>query len=208
LAALEVRRVRVPGTDPKAGQPRMVADLYASMGGIVWDEPGGGDSSKTLQLAAPQWVSFNGPLSSEPAISKELPRWISSDPVPQQDRWASPAISKALTTDRLARLGLLEAVQRPQRDVRWLALRCLGYIGQFDDMVKALNDPIHKTEWADFFVPQLREAVGRDADTADAVRLALEKQYPQRAAELYRMLWGYTDKDLQTGGDKELVKRT
>ena len=31
--------------------------------------------------------------------------------------------------------------------------------------------------------------------------MALEKQYPQQAAELYRMLWRYTDKQLEFGDD-------
>ena len=72
-------------------------------------------------------------------------------------------------------------------------------------MVKALNDPARKLDWPEY-VDQLREAVARDSESAAAVRLALEKQYPQQAADLYRMLWGYTDKDLQTGADKDLVK--
>jgi hypothetical protein len=72
--------------------------------------------------------------------------------------------------------------------------------------VKALNDPARKFDWSDFYIDQLREAVARDLDSAAAVRLALEKQYPQQAADLYRMLWGYTEKDLQAGADKDLVK--
>ena len=46
VAALEVRRVHVPGTNPEAGPPHVVADLYASTGSIVWDEPGGGETSE------------------------------------------------------------------------------------------------------------------------------------------------------------------
>ena len=202
VAALEVRRVRVPGTNPEKGPPHVVADLYASTGSIVWDEPGGGEGPKTLPLAAPQWVSFNATLTSEPAISKELPKWITAEPISALDRRASISLANplALPPDRLARLALLEVVtSRPQKEVRWLALRCLGYIGQFDDMVKALNDPARKLDWPEY-VDQLREAVARDSASAAAVRLALEKQYPQQAADLYRMLWGYTDKDLQTGG--------
>ena len=166
----------------------------------MWDEPGGGEAPKTLQLAAPQWVSFNAALTSEPAISKELPKWITAEPISALDRRASISLAQplALPTDRLARLALLEVVtSRPQKEVRWLALRCLGYIGQFDDMVKALNDPARKLDWPEY-VDQLREAVARDSESAAAVRLALEKQYPQQAADLYRMLWGYTDKDLQS----------
>ena len=44
-------------------------------------------------------------------------------------------------------------------------------------------------------------AVDRDSESAAAVRMALEKQYPQQAADLYRMFWGYTDKQLEAGDD-------
>ena len=71
-------------------------------------------------------------------------------------------------------------------------------------MVAALNDPARRLEWPEY-VDQLREAVARDAESAAAVREALENQYPQQAALLYRMLWGYSDKDLQDGADKTLV---
>ena len=36
---------------------------------------------------------------------------------------------------------------RPQKEVRWLALGLLAYIGQFGDMVKALDDPARKLDW-------------------------------------------------------------
>ena len=115
------------------------------------------------------------------------------------DRKASPVIAQSLPTDEPARLKLLELVtSRPQSEVKWLSLRCLGYVGQFRDMVVALNDVAQKSHWPEY-IDALRAAVDRDAETAAAVRMALEKQYPQQAAELYRMLWRYTDKQLEFG---------
>ena len=205
VAALEVRRIHVPGTDPEVGPPHVVANLYAATGGVVWDETGGGQGGKTTQLAAPQWVGFNADLTLAPAASKELPKWIESDIMGRLERGASAAIAQALPTDSPARLRLLELTSRPQKEVRWLALRCLGYIGQYRDMVTVLNDTAHKLDWSDY-IDQLCEAVARDSESAAAVRLALEKQYPQQAADLYRMLWSYSDKDLETGEDIKLVR--
>ena len=103
-------------------------------------------------------------------------------------------------------MGLLELViSQRQREVKWLALRCLGCLGQFRDMVAALNEPAHRLEWSDYYIDELRAAVGRDADTAAAVRAALEQQYPQQAATLYRMLWGYSNEQLAAGDDAKLV---
>ena len=120
------------------------------------------------------------------------------------ERRASAAISQSLSAERPARLGLLELMARPQKEVRWLSLRCLGYVGYFHDLVAALNDSAHKLDWPDY-IDELRVAVARDADTAAAVRADLENQYPQQAAALYRMLWGYTDEDLSSGEDANLV---
>ena len=206
VAALEVRRLHVPGTNPEAGPPQVVADLYASTGSAVWGEIGGGGDGKTLRLTAPQRVRFNGELTSEPVASKALPPWIVAESIGDLDRRASKAIEQSLQTDRLARLGLLElATSRPQKEVRWLALRCLGYLGQYHDMVAALNDPAYKPYWPDY-IDQLREGVARDAESAEAIRLGLEKQHPQQSVDLYRMLWGYTNDDLRAGADKNLVK--
>jgi hypothetical protein len=208
VAALDVRRIHAPGTDPEAKPPHVVAKLYATTGTLLWEENGGREGRKKLQLLPPQWVSFNGPLTSAPAASKDLPPWITADGISPLDRRASASIAQlqALPTDRLARVALLElTTSRPQKEVKWLALRCLACLGQYRDMVASLGDAARKPVWPDHIV-ELREAVARDADSAAAVRLALEKQYPQQATELYRMLWGYSDKDLQGGEDAKLVR--
>ena len=146
-------------------------------------------------------MGFDGPSTSPPTAAKELPKWIAAEPISFLDRLASSAIAQALATDRPARVGLLElATSRPQKEVKRLALCCLGCVGQFRDMVAALNEPAQKLEWADYYIDELRAAVARDSETAAAVRLALENQYPQQAAMLYRMLWGFSENDLQSGG--------
>lgn len=206
VVALDVRRVRVPGSDPENGPARIAADLYAATGGISWEETVDGAGTPPLRLAASHRLSFDANLTSPPAETKELPPWIESLPLGALDRRASASIAEALPSDRLARVGLMElAVSRPQREVKWLALRCLGYVGQFDDMALALDDSANKLLWSDY-VDELRAAVGRDPESAAAVRLALEKQFPQQAGALYRMLWGYTNQDLQAGLDTALVR--
>ena len=148
---------------------------------------------------------FQRRLDIGAATSKDLPPWIAAERIGMLDHRASVTLAKELPTDRLARIGLLELnASRPQKEVKWLALQYLGAVGQFRDMVLALNDPVHRLEWPEY-IDQLHEAVARDAESAAAVRLALEKQFPQRATLLYRILWGYNDKDLQDGGDKTLI---
>jgi hypothetical protein len=158
-------------------------------------------------MAPLQRLSFDGSLTVPPAIAKELPPWVVGEPIKQLDSRASSEIARTLQTDQSARVGLLELTSHVRKEVRWLALRCLGYVGQFRDMVAALNDaaPAHRLDWPEY-IEQLREAVARDSESAAAVRQALEQQYPQQAAELYRMLRGYSDRNLQEGADRDLVR--
>ncbi len=206
VVAVEVHRVRTPGVNPETEPARVTATLGVATGNIAWQEMVDGKLSEPLPLAASQRLSFDGLTVSAIATVKELPRWISQEPMSGLDRRASSAIGQALQTDRPARVSLLEiATSRPQREVKWLSLRCLGYVNQFHDIVATLGDPARRLEWPDY-IDELHAAVNRDPETAAAVRMALDKQYSQQAAQLYRMLWGYTDKDLEAGEDEKLVK--
>ena len=202
MAALEVRQIHATGMNPETEPPRVVAELYATSGNLLWEESG---AKEPVQLSPPSRLSFDGALTSAPAVAKELPKWITAEPIGALDHRASNTLGQSLQTDRPARLGLLELSDHRQREVRWLALRSLAYIGHFQAMVAALNDQAHKSDWPDY-IEQLREAAARDPESAAAVRQAFEKQYPQQADELYRMLWGYTDKDLAGGEDAKLTK--
>lgn len=205
--AFEVRRVRPAGSSPENDVARVAATLYVAHGGATWEDLVEGDGSPgPISIAALQRLAFDGPLTAAPASTKEMPRWIAAELMSGLDRRASPVIGQALQTAGPARVGLMELrAARPQKEVKWLALRCLGYVNQFHDMTSALNDPMHRLDWPDY-IDELRAAVARDPETAVAVREALEKQYPQQAAQLYRMLWGYSDKDLEAGEDENLVK--
>ncbi|MEN6449237.1 MAG: hypothetical protein ABFC96_01990 [Thermoguttaceae bacterium] len=209
-AAIDVRRLHAPGTNPETAPGKITATLYAGNGAILWQESTKGKPSEPMRLASLQRMTFEGESAPAPAIARELPRWLTAEPIKEIDRRASLALAEAMgadAADKAARLGLLElATTRPQREVRWLALRCLGYLGQFSEMVGALDDLTHKGDWQDNYLDELRAAVARDPETAAAVRQALERRYPQQAADLYRMLCGYTDKDLQSGEDAKLVR--
>ncbi len=206
IVALEVRRVHAPGTNPEADPPYVTADMYVTTGAVTWDETADGKAAQAHQLASPQRLGFDAQLTTAPIAPKGLPAWITAEPIGPNDRRASVQIALRLPTDRSARVGLLElTTSLPQKEVKWLALRCLGYVGQFRDLIAMLNDASRKLDWPDY-VDVLRTSVDRDGQTAAAVRMAIEKQYPDQAADLYRMLWGYTDKDLAGGEDAKLVR--
>jgi hypothetical protein len=200
--AAEVRNIHAPGVNPETETTRITADFLVTAGHVLWDETG----QKSLEIAAPAQFKIVEQSPPEISASKNLPKW-DTEPVSKLDSGASATISQRLLDLPLnrAQSGLMELAEHRRKEVRWLAIRCLGYIGYFDPMIIALKDAAAKQDWSDN-IDQLREAVARDAQTAIAVRKALESRYPQDAADMYRMLWGYSDKNLESGEDDNLVK--
>ena len=201
-AAMEVTLVHQPATDPETEPSRAAAVLYVARGAVTWEEAGG---KKPIRLTAPTQVTFDAePSVSSVGAGKDLPKWISTDTASPLDRRASTVLAQAFQPDRPASLVLMELTEHRQMEVRWLASRSLGYLGQFEPIVAALNDNGFKREWPDY-VEQLRQAVARGPEIAAGIRQSLEKHFGQNGPILYRMLWGYTDKDLQGGKDAQLV---
>jgi hypothetical protein len=206
VAALHVGRGRIEGLNPEAGPAVFVTDLYVVSGEVLWDEAG----HDTVALKPNTVLALDDPpeppepLTSVPAPVEKLPEWISGDAldIMHPDRVASYQLERELQAD--AGLGLLELAAHRRREVAWLAKRCLGYLGQFEDMVKVLNDPLEKQIWPEC-IDKLREAVARGPQTAAAVRQAMEKWHGEDAPALYRMLWGYTETDLRNGQAAALI---
>ena len=108
--------------------------------------------------------------------------------------------------NRPAALALREVASgHRQREVRWLAVRCLGHLGQFDPMVAVLDEEDSKTVWFDY-IDELRTAMARDPRLAAAVRESLRRRYGPDAEKMYRMLWGYSSDDLKGGAATTLVE--
>jgi hypothetical protein len=112
--------------------------------------------------------------------------------------------------ERPAVRSLVELTDFRRREVQWLATRSLGSIGRFEAMVAPLDKPAYWSSFRSFgesadYVGQLCKAVARNAESAAAVRGALQKQYPDHAEILYRMLWGYSAGGLRDGEAAQLV---
>jgi hypothetical protein len=88
--------------------------------------------------------------------------------------------------------------------VHWLALRCLAAIGDFEVLVRELDNPDRRSLWRDY-IALLVDAVGRDPAMASEVRSAMEKLHGAEGTKLYEMLWQYGDKKLTKAAGEELV---
>jgi hypothetical protein len=195
-AALQVTRTHVPGTSPD-NPPHIAAELYVARGEVVWDQ----------RRATPLTGPVRMPLGGVPMTisEKELPKWLVPETIGPIEHGAKVTLSQSLPGNRSPVLSLMELADHRRTEVRGLAVKCLGHVHQFEPVAAALNDLGRKGEWTEC-IEQLRLGVAGGVETAALVRQAMERQYPQDAGAMYRMLMGYTDQDLQNGEDVALVK--
>jgi hypothetical protein len=204
ICALEVVRVQPPGVDPQTHPAGALATLYVAQNGAVWEDDA---MQRGVRLAAPAQASLEAPAVSPEAAPKTPPKWIFADAAGSPsslERRAATTVAQAFSPDRPASLVLLELAEHRQVEVRWLATRCLAYLGQFEPMTAALDDKNLRWQWPEY-VDQLRQAIIRGPASAGAVRQAIEKRFGPAGQNVYRMLWGYTDRQLAAGEDARLV---
>jgi hypothetical protein len=86
-------------------------------------------------------------------------------------------------------------------------MRCLAPLGQFEPCLVALDDPQYasRTYWP-VFIEAVRDAAALSTAAAAELRVAVETLYPDRAAEVYELLWGYSPEQLAGGAAQRLVQ--
>ncbi len=196
--SFDVRWSVPPGQDPETTPAAVSADLYVTNGQIRWEEDGAEES-----LKAPARFTIAKAGASADAGGGEFPKWINAEASPL-DKRAITALEKGLLKDRSVALSLKELSDRPQFEVKSLGIRSGAYIGQFEPVVAALNDPDQHAAWP-AQIEALKSALARGPEVAAQVRATFEKQRGGDAKELYRMLWSYSSEDLKQGAANTLV---
>jgi len=200
-AAIETIWTLIPGSDPEKDPVEAVVNIYALSGRLVWEAD---DGLAKIEFKTPSRLAL-GPTGAGPAVPiDKFPGWAVSSSVDTLDRGASRRLEEAIQVDRPVTLGLKERLDHRRSEVRQLASRCLGYVGDFGPLADVLNDPEQKLDWPDY-IEELRQAMARGPDVAAQVRAGLEGAYGTDGAKLYRMLWGYNAQQLIDGQDAELV---
>lgn len=199
VAMIEVGRAQVSGADPQTQPSPMVVDFYVTSGAVSWQP----DAGEPISLTAPMKLRLDQ-NPAEPVAAQELPGWSSPDVVSLLDQRASATVEPSLATDRRIELALRELTGHRQKEVRWLAMRCLGHLGDFDPMVKGLDDPEHKLVWQDY-IDQLRTALARGPQSAGQVRAGMERLFGSNGTTLYQLLWKYRKPELTKEDSAQLV---
>ncbi len=203
--AVEVFRIPTSGADPETQPGPLMALLFTESGSVSWQEGGQGEP---VSLEAPSQVTVNDQAPAPEAV-EEFPEWIAADTMSLLDQRASNTVESEWALDKHAAWTLRELAVSPlgqrRREVRFLALRCLDYVGDFELLVAALDEPEERMLWPDY-VEQLRAAVQRSPQAAAQVRTAMEDLHGVEGATLYEMLWKYDDDTLEAEEAARLVR--
>jgi|GEM_PF-328627 len=216
--AIAVGRGHIPGNDPMRMPDPVRMEVYAARGRVGFALGG----IPAVELASPSrlplemlctgtdcigaaghrtWKITPGQIESLP----KPPDWITTDTSTLLERQAAAEVEQRLPPDRLARIGLMELLEHRRSEVQAFASRCLGYLGEYHQLVSLLNKAEERAAWFEA-LELLQEAVAWSSESASGVRQALEKQYgPQNSVMLYRMLLGYSESQLMGGEAAALV---
>lgn len=205
ILALSVQHDRAAGLDPLEANNRRALLTMQTLQGEV--EITYEDVPATL-IAGQQW-SKRG--SNEPQVtdSESEPQWLD----PEND---DPLLQAA----REGLLGLIEDAEpleielREARLFRRLevgalaaeTLLILGYGDVYFGGDGVLSDPKQRPYWSDHF-KALQADINLSSESALNLRTAMIQMDSANAAPLFRLLTGFSQKQLVEGGDEELVKR-
>jgi len=203
--AVEVNRVFIPGTDYENEAAAVKAIWYLAEGNLEWPTAAGG--TQTVKAPA-MWQTIDG-IDEIPAGIEKLPAWIGDEPMTDMQRSAREDLAKELEADQPVGIRLLELTEGKglgrRKEVRLLAAAASVYVGEFEPLVKGLNDSDQKNAW-NSHINELRQALALSPDVAARVRQAfIDTRGEEAAQDLMQMVVGYSRS--QVGESREAVQQ-
>ncbi len=198
--AIAIHQAVPTGIDPAQAERHVGVEILAVDGPLDVTVEGG----KPVEVVDGQvyWKIDAEPPRLAPV--EELPDWIESTSMTQLERGAVEEVVRSLALGRPMLLALHELADHRRVEVRSLAVESLISAGEFWPLVDSLGDRKMKAYWSRQ-LEAVRTAICEDPAYAEKLRRVLQQRRGEEGKELYRMLWGYTNEQLQEGADRELV---
>lgn len=202
--AVDVQRMFVPGNDYENQAAPTIATWYLTSGSVEWPTATGGTQTIRGQMV---WSTIDG-IDEIPVPLEELPEWIGREPMTDMERSARDDLSKELEADGAVEIRLMELTDGKglgrRREVRVLAAAASVFVGEFEPLVKALNDSDQSRAW-DTHIHDLRQAMALSPDVAASVRQDfVDIRGEEAALDLFEMVEGYNA--AQIGATREARK--
>ncbi len=201
MLAVEVRRYLPPGSDPQNDPAQIVLELFAVNGHVDLALTGGG----TLELRPNHVLTIIDDDMSDVTGPFEPPAWVDVRGERDIDREAARVMEKELLWDRTLPVALTEKLQDRRVEVRSLAARALANLNEYTGILNELSDVRQATFWG-AELDTIRMLLSSSPETAARIQQAVDRRYGMQAANVYRMLWGYSPEQLVAGGGTDLVK--
>lgn len=206
IAAASVKYFRAPGFDPLIAENRLPLSGVLSVQGTI--ELGHNGTKQSLETGM-QWVK-RGETAAQVSPMESSPPWIeAADPSETTiESNARSGLLELLRDDQPLEIGLREATVFRRSEVAALAAQTLLHLGYGDvyfGVDGILSEPKQRAYWPDHYVTLL-SVVDRSVESATRLKQSIEDMDDANAEPLFRLLTGYTQKQLMEGGDEELVE--
>ena len=206
VAGIEVTQSREPGFDPlKPVNHIPEIDVISVQGNVTLDA---GGKQQTLGTGE-RWMvrGADAPVVDTPAST---PKWVSEPDEGQRtlESTAREGLLELLKTEPSLEIGLRESTQFRRSEVAALAAQTLLSMGRADVYFGGsgiLSEPKQRAYWPDHFA-MLLAMVDQSPAAAAEVQQSIIKMDSANATSLFRLLMGYSNKQLESGGDTELIE--
>ena len=200
-AAIEITPYLPPGADPESSDPIKVVSIYAASGSVGWREMGAESrevsESYALTMVTGAETTLDGPFLK--------PDWIDLEKVVTLDRDASKLVERLLPLDKPLAIPLSELVTHRRIDFRSFAARTFTHLDQSQATLTNLGDPDQRAV-LNSQLDSLRFQLALGGAHASSIKKQAEMILGDRGIRVYRMLWGYDEKQLKDGRAAELVQ--
>lgn len=215
VLAVELTHLRRLGTNPLLPNNRLPVYRVIAVQGkamlkssvMVDNKVVSTDEPVTLETG--QQIQGTGVQPAMLTTVDRLPGWI--DAPAKRDvlvESAREGLMEFISKDEPIEKSLREAMAFRRVEVPALAAETLLLLGRADVYFGAdgiLNRPRQRLYWEEHF-NMLRQQIASDAQTAEAIRVAIERAELADSQKLYKLLVGFSPEELEMGGDEKLVE--
>ncbi|TWU60076.1 hypothetical protein Poly51_03500 [Rubripirellula tenax] len=206
VVAASIKHFRAPGLDPLEADNRIeLAGVLAVQGAVGLSS----DNDQSELTTRQQWVKRSG---GKPMVSPVdgVPPWVDpADPAATSiEAGAREGLLELIASDQPLEITLREATLFRRSEVASLAAQTLLHMGQGDVYFGSdgiLSETKQRAYWPQHYL-ELLSVVDRSAASASQLEKSIVRMDAANAVPMFRLLTGYSQKQLIEGGDEELVR--